>query len=194
MDTYSNLISVMGKNININTEELSLLIKDNFKCRHYKKGAFFARQGELSDKIGFNIGGILSMQVVRADGTEYIKSFIKPNDFILATFDENKPNPVSIQAINNSTVLEAKFSDVKVLFDRHPELALFYRKEVEKVTELIYLRLEQIATLDSKKRYKVFQDEFSDFEDTIPQYLIASYLGITPTQLSRIRKSINKCK
>jgi hypothetical protein len=83
---------------------------------------------------------------------------------------------------------------VKVLFDRHPQLAFFYRKQVENVTELIYLRLEQIATLDSRERYRLFQDEFSEFEDMIPQYLIASYLGITPTQLSRIRKSINKCK
>jgi CRP-like cAMP-binding protein len=93
MDTYSDLIEVICKNTNIDTAYLSLLIKGNFKRRHYKKGAYFARQGELSDKIGFNIDGILSMQVIRDDGSEYIKSFIKPNDFVLATFDESKPNP-----------------------------------------------------------------------------------------------------
>lgn len=194
MDFYSNLIKYISINTNLDLTEISFLIKNTFQCRLYKKGTYFAKQGQLSDKIGFNIDGIFVMQVIREDGSEYIKSFIQQNEFILATFNEIEPNPISIQAVSDSEILEAKYSDVKALFEKYPDLASIYRKEVEKAIEVIYLRLEQIATLNAKERYALFQKEFSELEDLIPQYLIASYLGITPTQLSRIRKSINKCK
>lgn len=194
MDLYSGLI----KRINCRTKsdeiEISRIFREVFRCKHYKKGTYYARQGEIHDKIGFNLDGIFVMRVVRENGTEHIKSFIQQNDFILATFNEKEETPVSIQAITDSMILEAKYSDIKVLFDDYPYLELIYRKEVEKALEVIYLRLEQLATLNSSERYLLFKKEFSEIEDLIPQYLIASYLGITPTQLSRIRKSINKCK
>lgn len=194
MDAYNNLIKYIESNTNSNVVEIYSILKNTFKRRFYKKGAYFAKQGELADKIGFNLDGIFDMQVLREDGSEYIKSFIKQNEFMLATFNENEPNAISIQAVVDSEILEAKYSDVKVLFDKYPYLASIYRKEVEKTIEVIYLRLEQISTLNSRKRYELFKKEFSKLEDLIPQHLIASYLGITPTQLSRIRKLINKCK
>lgn len=175
-------------------DEISSIFRRVFQCKRYKKGAYFARQGEIQDKIGFIFNGIFIMQVVRECGSECIKSFIKQNEFILATFNENEETPVSIKAIADSVILEAKYSDVKALFKEYPLLESTYRSEVEKTLEVIYLRLEQVATLSSMERYLLFKKEFLEFENLIPQYLIASYLGITPTQLSRIRKSINKCK
>lgn len=194
MDIYNSLIERIDCQTNSDLTELTRLLKKVFRCKHYKKGTYFARQGELHDKIGFNLDGIFVMKVIRESGTEYIKSFIKEKEFLLATFNENEETPVSIQAIVDSVILEAKYSDVKVLFNTYPFLEAIYRSEVEKALEVIYLRLEQVATLNSMDRYLLFKKEFYELEDKIPQYLIASYLGITPTQLSRIRKSINKCK
>ena len=194
MDIYNSLIERINCQTNSDMTEVSRLLKKVFQCRYYKKGAYFARQGELHDKIGFNLNGIFAMQVVRECGSEYIKSFIMQKEFLLATFNESEETPVSIQAIIDSVILEAKYSDVKVLFETYPFLEAIYRSEVEKALEAIYLRLEQVATLNAMDRYLLFKKEFLELEDLIPQYLIASYLGITPTQLSRIRKSINKCK
>lgn len=65
-----------------------------------------------------------------------------------------------------------------------------------KLAELFFVQKEQreidIVLLDADKRYLLFQKEFPGLENMIPQYHIASYLGITPTQLSRIRKKIVK--
>ncbi len=47
----------------------------------------------------------------------------------------------------------------------------------------------QYATVTAKERYIMFKEEYADIEEEIPQYIIASYLGITPTQLSRIKKN-----
>lgn len=191
MDPYINFIKYIGSRIENNE---ILLLRNIFKCKSYKKGTYFAKQGALSDKIGFNVNGIFVMQIIREDGTEFTKSFIKRDEFILSTFNENEPNPISIKALSDSIILEAKYSDVKALFEKHPYLESIYKKEIERSIEVIYLRLEQIATLDAKGRYELFKKDFSEYENLIPQYLVASYLGITPTQLSRIRKPINKCK
>ena len=194
MDAYNELIKYVCTNTNIYATELSHLLKDTFQYKVYKKGTYFARQGEMNDKIGFNTEGIFAMQILKEDGAEYVKSFIKQNEFLLATFNENEPNPVSILTIVDSVILEAKYSDVKTLFGKYPVLEHLYRKEIEKETEFAYSRLEQTATLQASVRYELFKKQFSKLEDLIPQYLIASYLGITPTQLSRIKKNINKCK
>jgi CRP-like cAMP-binding protein len=192
MDNY--LIEYVCTNTNMDATELSLLLKDTFQYKAYKKGTYFAKQGELDDKIGFITDGIFAMKILKEDGTDYIKSFIKQNEFLLATFNENEANPVSILTIADSVILEAKYSDVKILFGKYPALEHLYRKEIEKETEFAYSRLEQTATLQASERYELFQKQFLKLEDLIPQYLIASYLGITPTQLSRIKKNINKCK
>lgn len=192
MDNY--LIEYVCTNTNMNATELSLLFKDIFQYKAYKKGTYFAKQGEFDDKIGFIIDGIFAMKILKEDSTDYIKSFRKQNEFLLATFNENEANPVSIFTVADSVILEAKYSDVKILFGKYPELEHLYRKEIEKETEFAYLRLEQTATLQASERYELFKKQFLKLEDLIPQYLIASYLGITPTQLSRIKKNINKCK
>lgn len=194
MNAYNELIRYICTNTNMDATELALLLKDIFQYKFYKKGTYFARQGEMNDKIGFNTEGIFAMQILKVDGAEYVKSFIKHNEFLLATFNENEPNPVSILTIVDSFILEAKYSDLKNLFGKYPVLEHLYRREIEKETEFAYSRLEQTATLQASVRYELFRKHFSKLEDLIPQYLIASYLGITPTQLSRIKKNINICK
>ncbi|MGE4347904.1 MAG: Crp/Fnr family transcriptional regulator, partial [Flavobacteriaceae bacterium] len=65
-----------------------------------------------------------------------------------------------------------------------------------KLAEQFFVHKEQrevnIVMLDADKRYLIFQQEFPFLEQLIPQYHIASYLGITPTQLSRIRRKLTK--
>ncbi len=192
--SYDVLTGYICKGSGISETEAARMLRSIFRHRLYKKGDFFAEQGEVNDKVGFNTDGIFVMQVIREDGSEYIKSFIRRSEFLLASFDPSGPNPVSIRALCDSDVLEARFSDLKACFGQYPQLASLYAREAEKTIEEIYTRLEQFAVLDSRQRYELFRKEFSEQEGSIPQYLIASYLGITPTQLSRIRNPINKCK
>lgn len=188
------LLEYLCRHTTMDEHELAFLLDGVFQYKQYRKGSFFARQGEAADKVGFAVKGLFSMEILKENGAEYIKSFIKPKEFLLATFDESEPNPVSILTLMDSAVLEAKYSDVKILFAKCPQLEGLYKKEIERETELAYLRLEQSATLQAGERYELFKKQFSELEDAIPQYLIASYLGITPTQLSRIRRTVNKCK
>ena len=158
-----------------------------FVTRHYAKKDYFSFTGETNDKLGFVINGLFCMYIETEEGTIFTKDFIDNQRFLLATFDPVTENLATIQALKDAVILEAKYSDIQRLFDKYPEFELLARKRTEKEVASIYERLETFALMEAKERYRLFKQKYGNIESEIPLYLIASYLGITPTQLSRIR-------
>lgn len=161
-----------------------------FSVRRYKKNEHFISSNEVSNKIGFVVNGLFLMSIIQQDGTEFIKEFYKSNQFLLASYDTQKESQVNIVAIKDSIILEAKYSDIQILYNEYHDMEAISKKRMESEVELIYKRMTQYAVKTAKERYILFKEEYSDVEAEIPQYLIASYLGITPTQLSRIRSEL----
>lgn len=168
-------------------EELSVL----FNLKEYSKGGLFAQAGSVSGKVGFVISGLFYMYVIRENGTVFTKNFISEKGFLLAVFEPDAGSTVFIEALKNSVVLEGDYSRVLNCYDGYPEAAALARKGMEKQLASLYLHTQALATDDASRRYCMFREEYGSLEDEIPQYIIASYLGITPTQLSRIRKKIH---
>lgn len=160
-----------------------------FQVKIYDKGELFALEDNTSNKIAFIVNGVFHMFIIDSDGNKFTKNFILEDQFVLSTFSPVDPNEVSIETLCKSIVLEAKFSEVLKLYEKYPELKEKARVGMEKRFLSLHKRLDSFATKDAKDRYEIFKKVFGEKENIIPQYLIASYLGITPTQLSRIRKS-----
>ena len=101
-----------------------------------------------------------------------------------------QPNKIIQQALTTCTIWTADYAKIEALYDRHHEMERIGRK----VAEHYYLEKEknlvEMALLDADKRYAILKERFPTIESQVQQYHIASYLGITPTQLSRIRKKI----
>lgn len=167
-------------------------IKNCYHVRSYQKEEYFATCGETSNKIGFVISGIFYMNIIKQDGTIFAKQFMKKNDFLLAAFDPVSPSEVNIQSIKASVILEAEYSKMQALFQKYREMERSAGRRMEAEVERISKRMIQFATLEAKDRYRLFQEEFKELEGEIPQYLIASYLGVSPTQLSRIKIKLRK--
>ena len=177
------------KRRNLSDETLHKLA-DCFFVKKYKKNEYFTKVGDVSDKVGFVVDGLFYMYSVEQDGTIFAKEFYQSNHLLLATFDPYKESTVYIQALKTSVILEAKYSEIQMLYTKNQEIELISKKRIENEVEAIYQRMTQSATMTAKERYQQFKEKYSDLEAEIPQYLIASYLGITPTQLSRIRTEI----
>jgi CRP-like cAMP-binding protein len=158
-----------------------------FRTGRYPRGDYFSAMGEETDRLGFVVDGVFCMSTVLEDGRLFVKDFLTREQFLLAAFEPGGPAAVSIQSLTNATVLEAPYSVIRSLLEKHPEIERAARRGVERRTEELYRRLESFATMEARERYQLFRKNFETIEDCIPQYLIASYLGITPTQLSRIR-------
>ena len=161
-----------------------------FVVKHYRKGEYFSFVSQPANKLGFVVSGLFYMFIESEEGTVFTKDFLRDEQFLLALFDPQQESLANIQAIKASIILEAKYSDIQALFNKYHQFETLAKQGMERRLESIYARMESLALLEAKDRYRLFQQDFGDIEAEIPQYLIASYLGITPTQLSRIRKTM----
>lgn len=163
-----------------------------FVEKELNKGDLFCKDGEISKEIGFLESGIIRAFYRTSNGTEYNKHFFVNPCFVggYASLITGKPNQIVQEVLAPSRVWVADFNSFQKLFSEHRDIESLARK----LAELFFVQKEQreidIVLLDADKRYLLFKKEFPDLENQIPQYHIASYLGVTPTQLSRIRKKL----
>jgi CRP-like cAMP-binding protein len=161
------------------------------KPRKYKKGEFFSKQGEISDKSAYICAGIFNVFSTQEDGALFVVTFLKENDFIQSRFDISTPCNVTIQALCDTVVIEFQTNMLRDMSLQYPQLGNFVRCLVEKYFVAYAAHMIQNGTRKSLDNYRLFQKNFQRDECRIPQHLIAAYLGITPTQLSRVRKKLS---
>ncbi len=124
-----------------------------------------------------------------ADGKEFNKSFVAENQFLAAysAFLTQSTPRYSIQALEDSHLLVADLKAIVSLFDERS----CWERLGRVFTEQLFIRKEtreaEFLLDDAKTRYQTFLGTFGALEDRLPQYHFASYLGITPVALSRIR-------
>lgn len=155
-----------------------------------KKGDYFITDGQTATEIGFLESGIIRAFYRNNEAIEYNKHFFLNPCFIggYASLITGKPNQINQQALTDCTIQVAQFAAIQNLYQSCPDID----RAARILAEQFFVQKEQreidIVLLDADKRYQIFQKEFPQLEQQIPQYHIASYLGITPTQLSRIRR------
>ena len=165
-----------------------------FKAIELKKNDFFVAEGEYAQQIGFLEAGIVRAFFLNQDGKEYSKQFFVGPSIIGAytSLLTKQPNRIAQQALTDCQVLVADFAKIEALYDKHHDLERLGRR----IAEFYFLEKEQkeleMALLDAEKRYLLMRERFPTIESVIPQYYIASYLGVSPTQLSRIRRKLSQ--
>ena len=165
-------------------------VQNCFSERQLIKHDFFTQEGQIGKEIGFLKEGIVRAYHRDFDGKEFTKQFFVAPCIIGAysSLLTSEPSVIIQQALTNCSVAVAQYKDIIDLYDKHHSLERLGRK----IAEHYYLEKEkkliEQAVFDAEKRYVIFKERFPDLESLIPQYHIASYVGVTPTQLSRIRK------
>lgn len=182
---YLNAISPIGSST---WHKLSqLLSQDELLKDHY-----FAKQNQVAKKIGFLESGVVRAFFSNAAGKEYNKQFFVGPGIIGAysSLLTSMPNLIAQQALTDCVVYSCNYAELVHLFDEHQDL----ERLVRKITEYYFIEKEKkeldIVLLNATQRYLAFKEEFPTLEQLIPQYHIASYLGISAIQLSRIRKEL----
>lgn len=114
--------------------------------------------------------------------------------FSYVAYLTNKNSRYNIQALEDSEILVAKISDFEELMKENYQLLLFYKKTLDEILVSKEEHACSFKLLNSVERYKQFLDQYPGLEKRVKQYQLASYLGITPVSLSRIRNklSLNK--
>lgn len=180
-------------------DQISLINNDSFNdlwnCfspKKLKKNEFFVKEGAYAKQVGFLYKGIVRAYFVNSEGKEYNKQFFVAPSIIGAytSLLTKQPNKIGQQALTDCLVMVANYDDVESLYGRHHQLERLGRR----IAEFYFLEKEkkelEMGLLDAEKRYRILREDFPQIETIISQYHIASYLGISATQLSRIRRTM----
>lgn len=161
--------------------------------RYLKKGDFFISEGKLSKEVAFINSGILRSFFTPESGEEITYCITFPNTLMAAysAYITGMPTNENIQAVADCELLIIQKSDVDKLSKSSVNWAIFFKI----IAELQYLELEKRVFLFQKdkarNRYIDLIKNQPDYILQIPLQYLASYLGITPRHLSRLRKEIN---
>lgn len=165
-----------------------------YTVRELSYGDFLIRQGKIPTEFAFVFSGVLREYYLTPDGNEYIKSFNFPGEFTGSYFDLliKQPSTCNIRAITDCKIAVADFTQLVSLYDTH----IAWERLGRMVAESLFLkkakREYELLALSAEERYELLKRTYPNIEESIPQYHIASYLGITPVSLSRIRSKSNK--
>ena len=156
------------------------------------KGEYYIREGQVPKKFAFVERGLFRYLYINNKGTEFTKNFILENNFISAysAMISQQPSRMFIEALEDSYVYDISYNDWLELKKGHECWNQFLVVILEKAFSIKEIRERDLLLLEAQERYDIFRKEFPTLENRIKQHLIASYLGISPISLSRIRNKL----
>jgi CRP-like cAMP-binding protein len=159
----------------------------------YTKGDYFIREGEVCHKIGFLISGIARVYHI-ANDKEYTSYFnFAERNKMVASFESfltQKPSKESIHFLQDSVLIIVPRAKLYELYEQSPAIQEMGRKLAEYNYILAMGRIYSLQHDTAQMRYEKLLDIYADLVNMVPHHYIASYLGITPESLSRIRKEL----
>lgn len=188
---YSQLISVLNGFADLSPDECEKVHK-LFYPMSMKKGNFFVRCDEVSDKIGFILSGLFRYYYIDYKGIEYTKAFAAESNFVVSysSMLRNTPSRFSIEALEDASLLCIQYTDWLDLLESNVCWQIIARKVMENVYVMKETRESELLLYDAQSRYDNFLKTFPHLKGRLKQYHIASFLGISPVSLSRIRKKL----
>lgn len=171
-------------------EEVKLLKKVAY--RKYLKGQFVVQQGDVCKYSGFVISGCTRTFFVDEDGEEHIVMFSIENWWAseIGSFVTQSPSDYNVQCIENTELIRLSYQDQEELFKEIPKLERFFRLILEKAFVASQKRIVKNFSLSAKEQYLQFKLQYPELETRIPQYMVASYLGITKEFLSKVKNHL----
>mgnify|MGYP006287862157 FL=1 len=176
------------------SEEESYKVREAFVLRRLKKKELLLQKGEPSNHMRFVTEGCLKVFSIDEHANEHVLQFGISNWWVndLYAYLTRKPSSLFIQAITNSTVLQIHRDQLNLLYDEVPMMDWFFRIKTQNGYVAIQERTIRNMSESAEQRYIRFIEQYREMEQQIPQYMIASYLGVTPEHLSAIRKKISE--
>jgi len=185
------LLDYISKYVTLtNTEEDFLASR--LSSRKYLKGQYILQQGDISQTECFIISGCTKMFYLDDNGQEHIIMFSIEDWWTsdLGSFISQTPSDFNVQCLENTEIIQFSYDNIEELFSKIPKLERFFRKIIEKAFVASQKRIIRNFSLTAKERYLIFKENYPKIEQRIPQYMVASYLGITKEFLSKIKSQL----
>lgn len=181
----------VGQYIQMTSEEQSIFLS-KVKSRKYLKGQFVVQNGDICRHENFVLSGCLKTFYIDNDGHEHIVMFAIEDWWTadLGSFITQTPADLNVQCLEDSELAQISYSDLQQLYIEIPKLERFFRIIIQNAFVAAQKRILNNLSLPATERYLQFRNQYPKIEQRVPQYMIASYLGITKEFLSKIRTQL----
>ena len=188
------LINTIQSFINLSPKEIDG-IKLLFKNNSIQKGQFFLAEGQVCKQVGFITKGLMRYYI-NDNGEDKTYAFAQDGNFVCnyESFVPQTPSTKIIQAVEDCEVLQISFADLQIFYQSINQGERFGRLVIEQVFIQTLQDLSSFYTDTPEDRYEKFIKQHPDLQQRVSQYHIASYVGVKPQSLSRIRKRISRLK
>jgi CRP/FNR family transcriptional regulator, anaerobic regulatory protein len=170
------------------------LVTEKFSPRLFRKRQYVLQEGNICNHMYFVVRGCLRMYKIDDKGGTHILQFASEQYWIndLGSFHGVKPSLMNIDALEETVVLEINRDDLISLYMNAPKFDRIFRILIENAYVQLQERLLQNISSAADDRYQSFLNVYPHLVNRLPQVQIASFLGITPEFLSRLRNKRTK--
>jgi CRP-like cAMP-binding protein len=185
------LIQHIQDQVSLSDEE-SNWIRKAFIVKEIDKKEMLLYKGDVSNHMRFIEQGCLRAYNIDAAGNEHILQFGIEGWWVndLYSYITQEPADGFIQALEPSRVLQVHRDKLNELFNTVPVMERFFRLKIQSAYVALQERTIHSMSKTAEQRYLDFRHKYRDIEQRVPQYMVASYLGITPEHLSSLRKKL----
>lgn len=187
-EKYATLLVHMNRFVEITAGEQEHIL-NAFTYKLVKKKDYILTEGQICHSTHFVVKGCFRSYLITEKGIEQIIQFGIENWWITDydSFDNQQPSQLFIQAIEDTEIIAIDRQTLEELFVKVPKVERYFRIILQKNFIAAQRRILTINTVSGEQRYLNFRALFPDFVQRVPQYMLASYLGLTPEFLSMIR-------
>lgn len=184
-----NIIQHIRKHSDLSENEV-LIFNKYVETNQFKKKEFILRENKVCKYLYFVEKGCLRMYHINKKGVEQITQFALDGWWIsdYQSLINNTPSNYYIQAIEESSIVSVDNQNLDILLVQLPQLERYFRRMMQKAVAEAQLRSKLLYEMSKEEFYIHFSTSFPEFMQRVPQYMIASYLGLTPEYLSELRK------
>ena len=191
MKSFSNFINTLQSITEIPQSQADKICSMARRAE-LEKGECFIRAGDVPEKFAFVTKGLFRYYYLNKKGDEFTKGFFLKNTFIssYSAMIQDRASYFTIQALENSEIIVIRYRDWERLLQDHDCWTRVLLSFIEKGFCVKEAREREFLLFNAMERYTSFLELFPGLEKRIKQHMIASYVGITPVALSRIRKKM----
>lgn len=190
MNAYTTLESHLNLRANFTKEETHEFL-EAFEMKKLKKRQFIIQPNFVADHRNYVVDGALRAYIVAEDGSDHTIQFAV-KDWWISDYNSyiyQKPATMFVIALEDSTVLQITCEREKALKASNYAYETFFRQMAERSTAYMQRRIISNLMLDAESRYELFLETYPEIASKVPQYALASFLGMTTEFLSRIRNN-----
>lgn len=173
------------------TPDEAQAIADSMIVKQFKKGDFLLREGQISVDSYFVLEGCIR-QYALVDGEEKTTDFFTEEQWVIALNGFSQSTPATFYWVCNedTTVSMGNEQQAQAMFRQFPRFETISRQVMEAVFVAQHQKMTSFMTDTPEQRYQKLMQTRPDLMQRVPQYQLASYIGIKPESLSRLRKRL----